>query len=71
MVFTGLLYLAFILSEIGKLFLDNFIFLYCLDNTLEIYFDNFFEVARKNGKMHIFSQGTCFCAFRNWVTCQK
>ena len=50
MVFTGSeLYLAFILSEIGKLFLVVF-FMYNLDNTLVIYINYIFEVACKNEK---------------------
>ena len=50
MVFTGpVLYFAFTLNENGKRFLDLFFFI-LLDNTPEIYFDNFFKVARENEK---------------------
>ena len=51
MVFTApVLYIAFTSSEIVKIFLDNLIVLVYLDNNPEIYFNNFFVVARKNEK---------------------
>ena len=54
MVFTEpLLYLAFMWSEIGKLFSRRLVFIYHLDNILEIYFDNFFEFARKMKKIYL------------------
>ena len=72
MVFTGLaFYLAFISIKIGKPFLAN-LYLYVVllfGQYLEIYFNNFFEVACKNEK--ISNQDSCFYAFQNWVTCPK
>ena len=49
-------------SKIGKFFLDFFIFY--LDNTNEIYFDNFFGVTHENEKI-ILTRPHAFVQFEN------